>query len=301
MSRAFVVAALLCAASTASAQPPPTRDRASWIELKDRGFPVPEGTSAVELLVQMNALLASPDPVLRDDVAYSAAERWILRDRRLSPGDLRRVMNLWLSNLQDGLGTPGDDRVFKRSFSALCLSLVAASDFTTPFLEQAEFDRFFDRTLEYFEKETDLRGFDPARGWMHTVAHTADVLQFLGRNPKLPPDRLARVLAAVTRKLQAADRVFEWGEADRLALALHAFARRAGSDPAFEKWIAHWATEHARLWEKGPQVSPRQFALVENAKQILRSLFAALSADTAPTPAGDKAKALIIAILPKMR
>src|SRR6185436_18900045 len=133
----------------------------------------------------------------------------------------------WLSNLQDGLGTSGDDRVFKRSFSALCLSLVAASDRTAPFLEQAEFHRFFDRILEYFEKEADLRGFDAQRGWMHTVAHTADVLKFLGRNPKLPPDRPARVLDAVTRKLGAAGAVFAWGEADRVALALHAFARRS--------------------------------------------------------------------------
>ncbi len=245
--------------------------------------------------------LASPDPVLRDDVAYTAAERWILRERRrLTPDELRQLRDLWLSNLQDGLGAAGDDRIFKRSFSALSLSLVAALDVAAPFMDQAEFDRFFDRTLDDFEKEVDLRGFDGSRGWMHTPAHTADVLKFLGRNAQLPAANSGRVLKAVADKLRAVDTMFAWGEADRLALALVPYVRR-GESVETKAWVAAWVPEHTRLWAKGPQVDPGQFALVENAKQVLRSLHVALSMDTAPTPAGDNARAAVLAALQKMR
>ena len=118
-----------------------------WIALAKGGFVLPPGQDAGDMLVEMNPLLASTDPVLRDDVAFSAAERWIQREHRVSPTGLRRLLRLWTANLDDGLGSAGDDRVFKRSFSALSLSVIAAADLSAPFLEPAEARTFFDRVL----------------------------------------------------------------------------------------------------------------------------------------------------------
>lgn len=250
----------------------------------------------------MNALLASDDPVLRDDVAYSAAERWILRDRKLSPTELRRLLQLWTGNLGDGLGEARGDRVFKRSFSALCLSLIAAADLSAPFLEPPEARAFFDRTLDYFQRERDLRGFDPVHGWMHTVAHTSDTLKFLARNPKLAAGSDARLLDAARAKIESYDAVFTWGENDRLALALHSAVRRSDADAgALSAWVQHWVDQHRQLWANGPQVDPRRFAVVENAKQAMRSLHAALSMDSTPTPTGEAARQTLVAALAKVR
>ena len=94
--------------SPASAQAPASpRSRDEWIRLKDNGFALPDGAKAFDRLVEMNGLLASTDPVLRDDVAYTAAERWVLRERRLTADEVRGLRDLWLSNLEDGLGTAG--------------------------------------------------------------------------------------------------------------------------------------------------------------------------------------------------
>ena len=279
---------------------PPTRS--DWIALATNGFVVPPGRSAVELLVEMNPLLASDDSVLRDEVAFSAAERWILRDQRLSPADLRTVLRLWTNNLDDGLGTAGDDRVFKRSFSALSLSLVAAADLSSPFLEPAEVQAFFDRMLDYFQRERDLRGFDAVHGWMHTVAHTSDTLKFLSRNPRLAAGSDVRLLAAVRAKLESHDAVFAWGENDRVALALQSALRRPDADAAaLAAWTQYWVKAHQELWAKGPQVDPRRFAVVENAKQVMRGLHAALAMETSPTPTGEAAKRDVLAALAKMR
>ena len=201
---------------------------------------LPAGTPAVDVLLEMSPLLSSPDPVLRDDVAYSAAERWILRDKALAPEDIRRVRDRWLAGLDAGLGETGTDTVFGRSFAALCLSVVAAADLQAPFLDGPEVETFYARMLDYFAKERDLRGFDAARGWMHTVAHTSDALKFLARNPRLAAGADTRLLAAVRQKIESTESVFAWGENDRMARALHAAVRRADADVAqFEAWAAH--------------------------------------------------------------
>jgi hypothetical protein len=288
--------------STSLAQAPVQVDRDRWVALAQGGFAVPEGQSAIDLLVAMNQLLASTDPVLRDDVAYSGAERWILRDKKLSTGELRAVRDMWFRNLDKGLGERGHDRVFGRSFSALCLSVVAAADLSSPFMDAAEVQAFFDRMLDYFAREQDLRGFDADRGWMHSVAHTSDALKFLARNGKLGPGTDARLLSAVNAKIESAEMVFTWGENDRMALALHAAVRRADADPAaLERWIGGWLEAYKTLWAKGPQVNPRLFAQVENARQVMRSLHAALSMDATPSLTGDAARKILIGALVKMR
>jgi hypothetical protein len=254
------------------------------------------------MLVSMNPLLASTDPVLRDDVAYSAAERWILRDRRLSPADLRTLLALWTKNLDDGLGQSGDDRVFKRSFSALSLSVVAAADLSAPFLDATEVQALFDRLLDCFQRERDLRGFDATRGWMHTVAHTSDALKFLSRNPKLAAGSDVRLLTAVRAKLESHDAVFTWGENDRMALALQSAVRRPDADSAaLAAWVDVWVEAHKQLWAKGPQVDPRRFAVVENAKQVMRSLHAALAMEVSPAEKGTAAQKTVLAALVQMR
>jgi hypothetical protein len=72
------LATLLAAMSVTSLSA--QRSREEWVALAKGGFVVPTDRHAVDMLMEMNDLLFSTDPVLRDEVAYSAAERWILRD-----------------------------------------------------------------------------------------------------------------------------------------------------------------------------------------------------------------------------
>ncbi len=299
-----VIAALAACAALATATPlsAQTRARAEWLALRASGFTLLPGQSAAALLLEMHPLLASPDPVLRDDVAFSAAEKWIVRDKVVAPDDLRRLITQWSANLDDGLGTSGDDRIFTRSFSALSLSLIAAREVATPFLAADEAQRLFDRLLDYFQRERDLRGFDAERGWMHSVAHTADAFKFLARGTHWTPGNLPRLLDAVRARITSHPAVFAWGENDRLALALHAAVRRPDVDAGVvTAWLARWEDDHKALWATGPQIDPARFAPLENAKQVLRSLHAALAMDRSPTPQGDAVRAAVLTALARMR
>ena len=184
----------------------------------------------------------------------------------------------------------------------MCLSLIAATLARELGHRDLEAQAFYDRMLDYFRRERDLRGFDPVHGWMHTVAHTSDTLKFLARNPKLAAGSGARLLTAVREKIESHDAVFAWGENDRLALALQSAVRRPDADAAaLTAWTAYWVKAHQDLWAHGPQVDPRRFAHVENALQVMRSLLAALSIEAAPTPTGEQARTILIAALAKMR
>lgn len=297
----MLMMATLAGASTPAVQAQ-TRARDQWVALARGGFVVPSGATAAALLQEMVPLLASPDPVLRDEVAYSAAERWILRDRLVTPDELRTLLARWSATLDDGLGGRGDDRIYARSFSALCLSIVAARDVATPFLDAREAQGLADRLFDYLTRERDLRGFDATGGWMHAIAHSADAFKFLARGRHWAPSNLARLITLMTAKAGEVEGVFAWGEPQRIGFALAAAVRRDDADTAaVERWIAEMEGEFRALWAHGPVVAPRDFARVENRLQILRGLHTALAMDASPTPNGEAARRAAIAALARMR
>jgi len=58
---------------------------------------------------------------------------------------------------------------------------------------------------------------------------------------------------------------------------------------------------YKKLWANGPHVDARQFALVENGRQLLRGLHAALALETKPTANGDAARKAVLTTLGNMR
>lgn len=303
MWRPIVASSLLAVgASTALAALAPAgpagHDRSFWRAIAKNRFEVPAGESADTLVVELSGLLGSPDPELRDDFAYSIAAAWIYRDRRVSDKVLHELLKSWSANLQAGLGGTGSDTLFLRAFSALDLSLLAALDNQHPFLDDAEHANLLSAALAYLAAEKDLRAFDPGRGWMHATAHTADLLKFLGRSPRLRPADQGRILEAVAAKLSAAGATFAYGENERLAAAVQSLVlRKDFDDAAFARFLAAVAEPAAHLWDQGPLVDPARFAATQNAKDLLRSLYVALvSSKAAPEPA----RAAILKTLEKL-
>jgi hypothetical protein len=285
------------AVQQAAETPAAARSRAEWAALRDAKFAVPAGRTAFELLNEMNRLLGSSDPFLRDNVAYEAAARWIYTDAALTADEQRRILGMWTANLGAGLGEASGDAAFKRSFSALSLSVMAARENAAPFLTQEEFDRFLGDMLDYFARERDTRGFDATRGWIHAAAHTADVLKFLARSPKLTPAGQARILAAIDAKCAAFGQVFAWAEDERLAQVVASLARRPDFDRAgFEAWLASIGPRRAALWSAAPAIDPAKFPEVQNLKLVLRAAYVALSLDADPAPGAQASGALRTAL-----
>jgi len=286
------------AAPMSSGRAVPGHDRSFWRGIVQNRFEVPAGESADALVLELSDYLGSPDPELRDDFAYSIAAAWIYRDRRVTEKTLHGLLEKWTANLQVGLGGTGSDTLFLRSFSALDLSLLAALDNRHPLLDDAEFAGLLSAALGYLAGEKDLRAFDARNGWMHATAHTADLLKFLGRSPRLRPPDQRRILDAVAAKLRAARQTFTHGENERLAAAVQSLVLRTDFDAAaLPRFLADVAEPGEHLWDKGSLVDPVLFAATQNAKDLLRSLYVGLVLNKTATEA---ARAEILKTLEKL-
>ncbi|MEO6595523.1 MAG: DUF2785 domain-containing protein [Planctomycetota bacterium] len=285
----FLGAAPLAQEPTAS----PPHDRAFWrIFLQPNVLP-PDAEQLPLLVHELSGLLGHADPEQRDDCAYSVLAHWIYRKRAV-PVELRReLLREWSDNLKLGIGERDTDTVLLRSFSALSLGLLVALDNDEPFLEQAEFEHLLTAALTYLHDECDLRGFDEKLGWLHSTAHTADLLKFLGRSHRLVVAAQRTLLDAILDKLTRTPTVYTHGEDERLARTVVALVARADFDATgFEQWLGTVSLRPAGG-------TKAHLAAAQNKKHLLVSLFALLSVDARDLPSLPLARAKVQAALAK--
>lgn len=251
-----------------------TIDRNFWQSIVDSGFALPAGYSAGMLAPHLVDLLGSSDPFLRDDVAYVGFYQWMVKNpAEMSNAEVRGVYDRLMTNLQHGIGEQDTDSAFTRSFSALALSLVVYRDLSHPFMQGEEIKALLDATLNYLQAERDWRGYLAEGGWVHAVAHTADLLKFLVRSPKTGArdhraiiDTLYEVLTAPRTSFLTHD------EDERLSLMILEVLKRDLIDTA--SWLA-WVQRFVDWYNtnKSGDFSPEKHAPYINSKNFLRSVY----------------------------
>jgi hypothetical protein len=286
----WTIILLLLALPATQTPAPPAHDKAFWRAVVADSYTPPASADLPALVRELSGYLASPDPELRDDIAYSTLANWIYRKRIVEPGLRRELMAAWIDNLGVGIGDRGTDMVFRRSFSALGLGILTILDNEAPYLERAEFDRLLQAALTYLRDERDVRGFDPGTGWMHSVAHTADLLKFLARSRYLQPSDQAAILTSIADKLGKVDEVLTHGEDERLARAVLSIVAHDDFDAAgFRTWIASIAKPGA-----GGPPTPASLAAGQNRTHLLVSLFAVLSIDPRDLASIREARGIVL-------
>jgi len=174
----------------------------------------------------------------------------------------------------------------------------AARDAAQPCLSQGDFESLLDAALVYLRDERDLRGWQSDVGWIHSCAHTADLLKFLARNRALTAQGQQRILDGIQAKLAApSDHVYGFGEDERLARAIVSILARADFDPAaFEAFLARSSEACKRSRDARP-FDPVLFAGEQNTTHCLSALYAMLAADSEPRPDIAAARDALLATL----
>lgn len=169
-------------------------------EVLDSGGALPARASRAEALAGLCEALRSPDPVLRDEQAYNILATWI---PELDPQERHVLGDTMAARFRD-------PEIQARTFAPLILAEI---------ISQGDYDPGWQSAFaDWYPAETDLRGYDAERGWLHAVAHGADLLGALGRHPGAEPAPLLGLAAA--RLLAPAEYVFAHAEDDRLGLAV---------------------------------------------------------------------------------
>lgn len=290
---AWALLALPLCAGVSATQPVP-HDRTFWRAIAQNQYAVPEGQSAAALAHELGQLFGSPDPELRDDLAYSILVRWIYRPNILEPSDLTALTDEWRANLKIGIGESGTNSVLRRSFSALSLSSIAEREAKIPFLGEARYHQLLADSVTYLQSERDLRGYDAKLGWIHANAHTADLLQALANSPLLNREEQNSMMSAIAARLSSAPEVYTQGEQDRMAAAVLAVIRRSDYEfDSFEKWLAKVQEEDKSVWAN--PLTPEALARYQNHTYFLQGLAVRISLEPdSPRIAGFRKRVLEI-------
>lgn len=285
-----ILAALLIGLAGPARAQSPARDKAWWQAVAAKDFAVPADVPLPVLLDDLTAMLGSPDAELRDDLAYTTLAQWIYRQKVVPVDQRLRLLGVWERNLTTGVGDTGTPAVARRSFSALALGILAILDNEAPYLDRPAFAGLLTSALTYLRDEKDVRGFDPALGWLHSVAHTADLIKFLARSQHLQPADQAHILTAISDKLAAVETPLINGEDERLARAVLSIAARPDFDEAaFAAWLKTVAPQRRAV-----PPTAATLAIDGNRRNLLVSLFTVLSTDRRDLPTLIRARTLVL-------
>ncbi|MBO1415121.1 DUF2785 domain-containing protein [Streptomyces sp. FH025] len=173
-----------------------------WLKIYETDCGLPPGRRLDDLVAELAEALRDPDPEVRDGYPYAVLDTWIRRgvidhDRRLALGDLMAERF-------------GDPQIQARTFAPLVLAMIVSQGSLRP--------EWLDAFAAWYRAETDLRGRDDTLGWLHAVAHGADLLAAFGLRPEVDPEPL--LVLATERLLAPTDHLFAEREDDRLAKAI---------------------------------------------------------------------------------
>lgn len=214
--------------------------RAALEKLKASGFEIADDAERQAFAKAVTLCLASPDPWLRDGVAYESLTH-MLRAKQLSDETKRAL----LADLTRRLSAP-EGLGFEQPFAALALSEVARADRVEAFLTEDERVKLLVDAQHWFINISDYRGFDAKEGWRHGVAHGADLLMQLALNPKIDAEGLGVIVSAVGVQIAPNGHAYVFGESERLVRpVLFAAARGALDEAGWTQWLKAVATPPA--------------------------------------------------------
>lgn len=265
----FTIALLGSGTALAQACPPPAWPKPQLDALKAQQWKLDDPDRRRLLAFELLPCLASPDPHLRDEIAYEALQSW-LRGVALSTATSQELG----SKLLAALSAPDPDG-FARPFAMLALAEVIRDDRLRGVWTVAERDAALTRVTDATRAITDYRGFEPGIGWRHGVAHASDALMQFALNATLNREQLDRILAAVASQVMpASGHAYIHGESERLARPVLFVARRGLHTSAeWQQWFARLA---AGAVVKGEPLSPASLARVHDIKGFLMPLYVAV-------------------------
>lgn len=246
-----------------------TATLAFWRSVRDSAA----DADANQLILPLADCLRSPNPELRDRIAYEVITYW-LRNNKASDPNVSRLRLKLVPWLQEGAGESNGDAAFARAFSALILSEVLRYDATEQSMAGEELFELHKAAMEMFVAERDYRGLTERQGWIHTIAHGADLLWRLGMHPLIGSTQQREVLDALIQQItNSGIPAYTFNESDRLARVVAVIVSRA---ELTAEEVAAWIERAGSPGDLGSWnqafKSPAGMAQLHNQKQFLRAL-----------------------------
>ncbi|TDX98088.1 UNVERIFIED_CONTAM: uncharacterized protein DUF2785 [Lysinibacillus xylanilyticus] len=174
-----------------------------------------------QLIQSMMLHIGSLDSELRDNLIYGSFYELIREKNLLEHSLLTELLEECLNNLLcKGIEDRESDLVFTRTFTSLLIALILYRDNEDNFLSEHKINECKDRLLAYLSAESDVRGYVPVKGWAHSVAHMADAIDELVKNPKLNKASYIEVVGTLFNAILQEDYAFIHNEDERILVPI---------------------------------------------------------------------------------
>lgn len=164
--------------------------------------------------------------------------------------------------------------VLTRSFSLLAIVIIIYRYRSDKVLSKDLFTELYNQFMDYFRNETDFRGYIDDIGWLHSVAHSADVFKQLFKCEDLVETEFKAMFEVIRERFMINTYVFMSDEDERMVSALHEALKR---DVLSEEYILDWINGF-RSFEKLAKY-PEDYNVDINIRNLLRSLYFRLVGD----------------------
>lgn len=268
LTRATCLVWAICLASVANAQAPQCMDTAVALEYWRPIAAAADGVDANALAAPLLQCLNSPNAELRDDIGYGLFSTW-LRSERLRPERQQFLVQQLSANLRSG----ERELSLQRSFSALVISELLRADALRAFMTQTQRELLLQTSAAALMDEQDYRGWEPTLGWVHPIAHMADVMWRFALHPAITEPQAQQIVNAVRSKASTTESSYHFNEGDRLARPIAILLRReALSSAAWLTWLASFDTPRSASTWPGAFGSAAGLTELHNSKLFIRAL-----------------------------
>lgn len=232
-----------------------------------------QNLSSVPVPIITEAMLehiGNTDPILRDSLIYPCFTNLIINGHYPRP-ELNRIVTVCLDeeHLFYRITQDDEDAVFTRSFSSLIIAVLLFVNVKETFISDEALDVVASKIIDYVKKEEDVRGFVEGKGWAHSIAHIADTLDELVKQPQLKESRLEEIVLLILEKMNFDKDYFLFEEDERMVVPIISLLQK-GIDPSFlYGQIDNIVIE---LQQNYSQNNTKPFIQRTNLKQFLRSL-----------------------------
>lgn len=228
---AITIILLSYSAVSIAACPPDGKTQENLLVLKESKWQIADAQQRQQSALNLLDCLASPNPQLRDEIAFEALSFW-MRSELLTTETMQTIRQ----QLQTQIAAPRtkNDPGFQQPFAALVLAEVARVDRRKAFMSEAQRQEMVSLAAQYLRSIQDYRGYDEKQGWRHGVAHAADWMMQLSLNPALNKSQHSLMLEALCLKIRNDQHFYQYGEGERLMTPVFYLALRSALTP--EEW-----------------------------------------------------------------
>ncbi len=245
-------------------------NKASLLNLKLGKFKVESSEEREKLSLQLLNCLASPDPKVRDGIAFEALSHW-MRNKELSISTYQLMFNQLIRAVTEQVD---DEYGVYQPFAVLILAELARVDRKSPYLSKLQRQTLLSSAAKKLTNVQDYRGFDSSVGWRHNVAHSADLLLQLSLNDNIEKSQLDIMLKALASQVSPFEHFYVYGEAKRLSLpVVYVFLRKQHSVAEWEAWLSAIISPSPFSSWQGMYASQEGLAKLHNTRAFLQTFY----------------------------